>query len=99
MRHLLLSLLLIGCSSRVTTEGAAPVDARPALLDEAHAVQIAREDAIIAYRSLEPFAVDTRLEGEVWRVEFRRTDGLDGGAPRYRIDARSGKILEKRYSQ
>ena len=64
------------------------------------ALRIARTDAETAYRDLSPYRISIVLEQDGWQVDYELKDAdLQGGGPHYRIDARTGVILSKRYEQ
>jgi len=64
------------------------------------ALRIARLDAENAYRDLSIYRIGVSLEEEGWRIDYvLKDDDLQGGGPRYLIDARTGEILWKRYAQ
>jgi hypothetical protein len=74
-----------------------------AYLSRERAIDIARVDAQRVYKKpgeLDEFRITATLEGDVWRVDFELRDpGTVGGGPHYGIDARSGRILSRRFQQ
>lgn len=64
------------------------------------ALAVAQADAINAYADLSPFRIQLVLEADGWHVEYEPKDPrLKGGGPHYVIDAMSGAIVSKRYTQ
>ena len=64
------------------------------------ALQIARLDAETRYRDLTPYRILVAIERDSWHIDYELKDAdAQGGAPHYVIDARTGKLLSKRYDQ
>jgi len=63
------------------------------------AVEIAKKDAIVAYKNLEPYEIVVSESKKRWRVIFKLKEGLMGGGPEYVISKKTGKILKKKYWQ
>jgi len=64
------------------------------------ALKVARLDAERVYRDLSPYRASVSLEQDGWHVDYELKDPyLQGGGPRYVIDAGDGAILAKRYEQ
>lgn len=64
------------------------------------ALRIARTDAEAVYRDLSIYRISISLEDDGWIVDYELKDpALQGGGPHYVIDARTGRILSKRYEQ
>ena len=77
-----------------TTASAAPT------IPADRALAVAQADASIAYRDLTPYRIQLVLEADGWHVDFELRDPLlKGGGPHYVIDAQTGQIMGKRYSQ
>jgi hypothetical protein len=69
-------------------------------IDKEKAITIAREDAVKAYGSVEAFNVFACETARSWHVIFELKDAdLNGGAPEYIIDKKTGNILRKTYEQ
>jgi hypothetical protein len=69
------------------------------LLSEEQARQVAQRDAKDAYGDLSKCSAVARLDGAVWHVDYVYVGKGVGGCPAYVVDARSGQILSKEYSQ
>ena len=64
------------------------------------ALKIAPTDAEKVDRDLFLYRISMSLEADGWRVDCEPTDpDLNGGGPRYLIDADSGEIVSKCYDQ
>lgn len=64
------------------------------------ALRVARLDAEKVYRELSPYRVTITLETDGWHIDYELKDPhSQGGGPHYLIDAISGAILRKRYTQ
>ena len=64
------------------------------------AAEIAREDAVRAYGSVDNMTFTVTETKSRWLVVFELKDkNLDGGAPSYEIDKKSGRIVKKVYQQ
>jgi len=64
------------------------------------ALGIARADAESAYRNLSGYRIAIVLEKDGWHIDYELKDpNLQGGGPHYVIDAESGEIVHKKYSQ
>lgn len=78
----------------------ATANSAPVVITGGHALLIAEEDALRAYRDLSPYRVSLTLEGNGWHVDYDLKDlGHKGGGPHYVIDAATGAIVSKRYEQ
>ncbi|SNS14060.1 hypothetical protein SAMN06893096_102196 [Geodermatophilus pulveris] len=65
-----------------------------------HALRIAREDALTAYRDLDAYDVTCEMQGEGWKIDYTPKDQrARGGGPHYVISGDSGDIVSKRYEQ
>ena len=65
-----------------------------------HALEIARRDALTAYRDLTPYEVFIEWHDGNWKVDYELRDKqAQGGGPHYVIAAETGAILSKRYDQ
>lgn len=72
---------------------------RPPLASD-QALRVARLDAEKAYRDLTPYRISLALESDGWHVDYVLKDpALNGGGPRYVIDAATGAIVSKQYEQ
>jgi hypothetical protein len=69
------------------------------MIPEAEARRIAAEDAKSAYRQLDSYDVRAELSASQWHVTYTPKAGSVGGGPAYVIDAKSGKIVSKKYYQ
>lgn len=64
------------------------------------ALRVARLDAEKAYRDLSPYRLIIVLESDGWHIDYElKNPNAQGGGPHYLIDAQSGAILAKKYSQ
>ena len=64
------------------------------------ALEIARRDALLAYRDLNPYDVCIELRDGNWKIDYELRDKqAQGGGPHYVISAKTGAILSKRYDQ
>jgi hypothetical protein len=78
-------------SATITTAQTIPGD---------QALAIAQADAMKAYRDLSVYRIQLVLESDGWHIDYELKDPrLKGGGPHYVIDAQSGAIATKRYSQ
>ena len=66
----------------------------------AEALRIAHADAQRVYRDLSGYGIGVSLEGDAWQIDYELKDHrIQGGGPRYVIDAETGEIRTKRYEQ
>lgn len=64
------------------------------------ALAIAEADALPVYRDLNDLTVEVALQDDGWHVDYwLRKPGWAGGGPHYIIDAETGAIVFKKYSQ
>jgi len=64
------------------------------------ALEIARQDAVLAYRDLTPYEVTIELRDGNWKIDYAlRDEESQGGGPHYVISAETGAILSKCYEQ
>ena len=64
------------------------------------ALQIAREDALRAYREVDDFLIKIFRQPDGWHVDYEIEEPYTcGGGPHYIIDVQSGEITWKRYDQ
>jgi len=64
------------------------------------ALRIAQLDAENKYRDLSPYRIAIVLEDNQWRIDYEMKNcNVQGGGPHYLIDAVTGAILFKRYTQ
>lgn len=64
------------------------------------AITIAEADGIQAYGSLEKFTLEVALQDDGWHVDYwLRKPRHAGGGPHYIIDAATGEIAFKKYTQ
>ena len=64
------------------------------------ALRIARADAERVYRELHLYRIEIALETDGWHINYELKDAqLNGGGPRYIIDATTGVIASKMYNQ
>jgi len=64
------------------------------------ALKIARLDAEQKYHDLSPYRIAIVLEDNHWRIDYElKNPNVQGGGPHYLIDAATGVILSKRYTQ
>lgn len=69
-------------------------------ITEDEAREIAREDAVHAYRDLSVYNVSARLQDGQWYIDYElKDDMLLGGGPHYVISEKTGAIVAKRYEQ
>jgi hypothetical protein len=68
-------------------------------ITQEQAMQIARTDAINAYKDLSPYDVMASLENDGWHVDYELKNPMPGGGPHYIINSETGKIISKRYDQ
>jgi hypothetical protein len=70
------------------------------MIDEKKALQVAREDALKAYRDLTCYEVKAVLTDDNWHVDYELKDPSSvGGGPHYIISGSTGEIISKRYEQ
>ena len=82
------------------TPGEVQLDPNAQGLSAEQALHVARLDAEAAYGGLDDFRITIARQADGWHVDYELLDAVrDGGGPRYVIDARTGKILAKRYEQ
>ena len=64
------------------------------------ALKIAEADAEMAYRDLSNFRIMLSLEEDGWHIDYHlKSQTAAGGGPHYVIDANTGTIVRKKYSQ
>jgi len=64
------------------------------------AISIAEADALPVYGNLDDLTLEVALGADGWHVDYwLRKPRHAGGGPHYVIDANSGVILSKKYSQ
>ncbi len=69
-------------------------------ISRTEALDVARADAVRAYRDLSGYQVKARLEADGWHVDYElESPELQGGGPHYVIDSATGSVLSKRYEQ
>ena len=69
-------------------------------VDKNQALNIARQDALIAYRNLDNYKVTIELQDGNFKVDYELKDKeAQGGGPHYIISGDTGEILSKRYEQ
>ena len=69
-------------------------------IEKEQALEIARRDALLAYRDLNPYDVRIELRDGNWKIDYELRDKrAQGGGPHYVISAETGAILSKRYEQ
>jgi hypothetical protein len=72
----------------------------PTKIEKEQALEIARRDALLAYRDLNPYDVRIELRDGNWNIDYQLQDKkAQGGGPHYVISAETGAILSKRYEQ
>ena len=78
-------------SATITTAKTIPGD---------QALAVSQADAMKAYRDLSVYRIQLVLESDGWHIDYELKDPrLKGGGPQYVIDAQTGAIATKRYSQ
>ena len=69
-------------------------------IDENQALEIARKDALVAYRDVDHYEVIIELKDGNWQIDYELQDKeVHGGGPHYIISSETGRILSKRYEQ
>ncbi len=69
-------------------------------LESDEALRIARADAQRVYRELHLYRIEIVFECDGWHIDYElRNPELQGGGPHYVIDATTGEIVSKKYSQ
>ncbi len=96
-------LLFAGCkwltSSRPNQQGVQMANGS-AIIDEAKARAIAKEDATRVYRDLSIYRVNTEFKAGNWHVDYElQGEAMAGGGPHYVISGKTGEIIERRYEQ
>lgn len=81
-------------ATTTTTDGAGAT-----MISEAEARRIAAEDAKQVYKDLDGYDVRAELSASEWHVTYTPKGMRVGGGPIYAIDAKSGKIVSKKYYQ
>jgi hypothetical protein len=70
------------------------------IVNENQALEIAKTDAMQAYRDLSVYNVKIKLKDDKWYVDYELKEKfMVGGGPHYVISAKTGEILERRYEQ
>jgi hypothetical protein len=70
------------------------------VIQREEALKIARADAEKAYGELSPNRVLITLESDGWHVAYElRNPNQQGGGPQYVINAATGAVIAKKYSQ
>src|SRR5947209_18846091 len=82
------------------TPGEVLLHPKPPGLSAEQASHIARLDAEAAYGDLDDFRITIARQPDGWHIDDELPDATrDGGGPHDVIDARTGKILGKRYER
>ncbi len=77
-----------------------PTTAPVRAVSRQRAIAIAEADAIPVYRDLDDLTLEVSLQPDGWHVDYwMRKPRHAGGGPHYVIDASTGEILFKKYSQ
>ena len=69
-------------------------------INKKDALKIANDNAVKFYRDLSIYAIETKLEGDKWYVDYKLKDkGMVGGGPHYVISCITGEIISYRFEQ
>ena len=100
LRALMLAILLSAASTSASCYENRTERVPMHSISREQALDIARKDALHAYRDLTPYRVEATLREDGWHVDYvLKNERADGGGPHYVIDARDGHIVRKRYEQ
>lgn len=91
--------ILFGATTVFSQNAPDTQDKKETCITKEHAIEIAKKDAIIAYKNLESFEIVVSESKKKWYIQFQLEKGLDGGGPEYVISKKTGKILKKTYWQ
>lgn len=71
-----------------------------AMIDEAAALAVARNDASQVYRDLSIYRIKTEFKDGNWYVDYElEGEAMAGGGPHYVISGSTGAIVGRRYEQ
>jgi len=91
--------ILFGATSSFSQNAPDTQDKKETCIIKEQAIEIAKKDAIIAYKDIKSFEIVVSESKKKWYIKFQLEKGLDGGGPEYVISKKTGKILKKTYWQ